>query len=80
MLGDGWSETDKEMLLNSLANYIVIDMPRRYTSIEQRVDRFASSSISELRTLTIENICSRKWFVDRLKRIEETLTQFFIGR
>ena len=80
MLGDDWSEADKDLLLNGLANYIVIDMPRRYTSIEQRLARFASSSVSELRAITIEDVCSREWFAGRLKRIEETLTQFFNGR
>ena len=79
MLGKDWEEVDLNESLNSLGNYIVLDMPKRSTPFNRRYSSYLTSSLPEVRDLTNMNTgLSYNYYQDRVQKIFKALQSFFV--
>jgi len=79
MLGKDWEEVDMDESLNSLGNYIVLDVPKRSTPFNRRYSSYLSSSLSEVRDLTNLSVgLSYNYYQNRVRKIFKALQDFFV--
>ena len=78
-LGRDWDEVDVDEAVNSLGNYIVLDMPKRSTPFYRRYSSYLTSTIPEVRELTNMSLgLSYNYYQGRIERIFEALQDFFV--
>lgn len=79
MLGKDWDMVDKDESLNSLGNYIVLDVPKRSAPFNRRYSSYLTSSLPEVRDLTNISVgLSYDYYQGRVKKIFEALQDFFV--
>lgn len=79
MLGKDWEEVDLDENLNSLGNYIVLDVPKRSAPFNRRYSTYLTSSLPEVRNLTNMSVgLSYNYYQDRVEKIFKALQDFFV--
>lgn len=77
-LGADWPKKDLDDILNTLGNYVVLDIPKRNSALHNRYLSFATSGIKDVRNLVKPGgIFTYKDYTMRLNDIAKTLTAFF---
>jgi Uncharacterized conserved protein len=77
-LTDGWQNVLLANIVDSLGNYIILDIPQRSLSFDRKGAYYMSSKIKEVREIFVNGFTYEQ-FIERDRFLKEKLVTFFIG-
>lgn len=77
-LAKDWDGNKLDEQLNDLANFVVLDIPRRYYALPKKLSYYKTSRIKKVKKIGQENYSYRK-FKERSKQLKSVLVDFFRG-
>lgn len=77
LLGDEWKYTFISDICNSIGNLVVLDIPKRYNSILEKVDYYKTSKIETVRRIFESGEFTYDNWKERNSRLKELLAEFF---
>lgn len=80
-LHDDWKDIVIDDIKNSIANIIVLDIPKRGTSYIEKCRYYADSNFEDVRNIYIDsNQLTHKMFKERGRRLKDVLMKFFVEK
>ena len=77
LLGDEWKYTFISDICNSIGNLVVLDIPKRYNSILEKVDYYKISKSETVRRIFESGEFTYDNWKERNSRLKELLAEFF---
>lgn len=77
LLGDEWKYTFISDICNSIGNLVVLDIPKRYNSILEKVDYYKTSKSETVRRIFESGEFTYDNWKERNSRLKELLAEFF---
>lgn len=78
-LTDDWNEADLSVLIDSLGNFIVLDIPKKGNSVSEKAKYFTTSELKEVKSIFINGGLSYESFKNRDLQLKTLLVDFFKG-
>ncbi|MDB5117706.1 MAG: hypothetical protein JWQ79_3198 [Mucilaginibacter sp.] len=76
-LSDDWSKIDLDNIVDSLGNFLILDMPKRNIALNKKQEYFNNSSINEVKDLFSDEQFTYAQFRKRDRELKERLVKFF---
>ncbi len=72
-----WEKIDLNDIVDSLGNFVVIDMPKKLVPFSRKAEYFGNSQIQEVRSLFENGSLTYEAFIKRDKELKSRLAKFF---
>lgn len=79
-LHEDWAQVPLEDVVDSLGNFVILDIPKKELSFSRKAEHFSRSRIDEVRSIFKNGIFTYDDFRDRDQKLKMSLANFFIEK
>ena len=77
MLPSDWQSVNLDNVIDTLGNFVVLDIPKRSLAYNKKIDYFSTSELPEIRNLFRDGTFTYSEFLTRDRELKEQLYNFF---